>query len=183
MNRTIIIAAIVVIAIVAIVILSGTLYTIDESEQVVITQLGKIIGEPVTESGLHWKTPFIQTANKFDKRLLDWEGEKTVIKTIEQKFIYVEVFARWRIIDPKLYLETVSGNFEIASSRLDAIIDPLALRQGHGRGDLRQTIVVSQCGVSGERRVTTHLLGSRHLARFGRDRVVAQHRRLPYPGR
>ena len=125
MNRTIIFVAIAVVALVAIVILSGAFYIVDEAEQVVITQFGKIIGEPVTEPGLHFKTPFIQEAKTFPKRLLDWEGEKTVIKTIEQKFIYVEVFARWRVTDPKLFLQTVAGRIEIAQSRLDAVIDPI----------------------------------------------------------
>ena len=125
MNRTIILVAIAVVALVAIVILSGSLYIVDEAEQVVITQFGKIIGEPVTEPGLHFKTPFVQEARTFPKRLLDWEGDKTVIKTIEQKFIYVEVFARWRISDPKLFLQTVAGRIEIAQSRLDAVIDPV----------------------------------------------------------
>jgi len=126
MNRQLIVIGIVVaVVLIAVIIFSGAVYIVDESEQAVITQFGKIIGEPITEPGLHFKTPWIQEARKFDKRLLDWEGEKTVIKTVEQKFIYVEVFARWRITDPKLFLETVAGSFEIASSRLDAIIDPV----------------------------------------------------------
>lgn len=125
MNRLMIIVPIVVVLLIVLIVLSGALYIIDESKQVVITQFGKIIGEPITEPGLHIKMPFVQEANYFEKRLLDWEGEKTVIKTVEQKFIYVEVYARWRIADPKLFLQTVAGRFEIASSRLDAIIDPI----------------------------------------------------------
>jgi membrane protease subunit HflC len=124
-KQLLIIIPILVIVIVAILILSGTLYTIDESEQVVITQFGKIIGDPITEPGMHVKMPFIHQANYFDKRLLDWEGEKTVSKTLEQKFINVEVYARWRIIDPKLFLQTVSGRIATAQSRLDAVIDPI----------------------------------------------------------
>jgi membrane protease subunit HflC len=120
-----IVAGIIGVALIAIIVLSGSLYIVGESEQAVITQFGKIIGEPITEPGLHFKSPFIQEARMFEKRILDWEGEKTVIKTVEQKFIYVEVYGRWRIADPKLFLQTVAGSFEVASSRLDAIIDPI----------------------------------------------------------
>lgn len=126
MNRNFIIAIPVIIAAAVIILLaSGALYIIDESQQVVITQFGEIIGDPITDPGLHVKMPFVQDANYFDKRVLDWEGEKTVSKTLEQKFINVETYARWRIIDPKLFLQTVSGRFETALSRLDAIIDPI----------------------------------------------------------
>lgn len=125
MNKLVIIVAVVIIALVVIVIASGAFYTIDESQQVLITQFGEIIGDPIVEPGLHYKTPFIQDANYYDKRLLEWEGEKTVSKTKEQKFINVAVYARWKIVNAKLYRETVSGLFEIASGRLDAIIDPI----------------------------------------------------------
>lgn len=126
MKKTHIILIIVaVVIILALFTLGGSFYTVDESEQVVITQFGKIIGDPITEPGLHFKMPFIHDANYFDKRLLDWDGEKTVSKTKEQKFISVEVFARWKIVNPKLFLQTVSGRFETALSRLDALVDPV----------------------------------------------------------
>ena len=139
MNRLFIIVPIVVVALLVIVVLSGTFYIVDEGRQVVITQFGRIIGEPITEPGLHTKLPFVQTANYFEKRLLDWEGDRTVIKTVEQKFISIEVFARWRITDPKLYLQTVAGRFEVASSRLDAIIDPI-VRDVMANFELRELV-------------------------------------------
>jgi membrane protease subunit HflC len=124
-NKILIIIGVIVVAFLAIFMLSGAVYIVAENEQAVITQFGKIIGDPITEPGMHFKTPFIQEARMFEKRILDWEGEKTVIKTVEQKFIYVEVYGRWRITDPRLFLQTVAGSFEVASSRLDAIIDPI----------------------------------------------------------
>lgn len=140
MNRALlIIIPVVVVVVLALVVLAGAVYIIDESQQVVITQFGKVIGDPISEPGLHFKAPFIQDANYFDKRLLDWEGEKTVIKTVEQKFIYVEVYARWRISDPRRFLETVSGRFEIASSQLDAIIDPI-VRDIIAKYELRELV-------------------------------------------
>lgn len=124
-KQTIVIAVIVVLAIVALVVLSEAVYIIDETEQVVITQFGKIIGEPITQPGLHVKIPFLQQVNTFEKRLLDWKGEKTVSKTMEQKFINVEVYARWKIIDARTFLQSVSGRIQTALSRLDATIDPI----------------------------------------------------------
>jgi membrane protease subunit HflC len=122
-KKLILIIPIVIVALGFLLSASGTIYTIDESQQVVITQFGEIIGDPITEPGLRFKMPFIQDANYFDKRLLDWEGEKTVSKTKEQKFISVEVYARWRIVDPKVFLQSVAGREETAQSRLDATID------------------------------------------------------------
>jgi membrane protease subunit HflC len=126
MNRVpVTLIVVLVLALAAIVVVSEGLYIVDEAEQVVITQFGKIIGDPIREPGLHFKVPFLQQINTFDKRLLDWDGEKTVSKTLEQKFISVEVFARWKIIDPRIFLQTVSGRIETALSRLDATIDPV----------------------------------------------------------
>jgi len=126
MNKNTILLAIgALVLIVALAVVSESIYIVDETEQVVITQFGKIIGEPVTAPGLHVKVPFLQQVNSFEKRLLDWDGEKTVSKTLEQKFINVEVYARWRIIDARAFLQTVSGRVETALSRLDATIDPI----------------------------------------------------------
>lgn len=138
-KQLMIIIPIAVVALIIVLAASGAFYTIDESEQVVITQFGKIIGDVITEPGLHVKMPFIHEANYFDKRLLDWEGEKTVSKTLEQKFINVEVYARWRISDPKLLLQTVSGRIETAQSRLDAVIDPI-VRDVIARYELKELV-------------------------------------------
>jgi membrane protease subunit HflC len=124
-KQTITIIIIAVLAVVALAVLSEAIYIVDETEQVVITQFGKIIGDPITNPGLHVKIPFVHQVNTFDKRLLDWNGEKTVSKTLEQKFISVEVYARWRIIEPRTFLQTVSGRIQTALSRLDAVIDPV----------------------------------------------------------
>lgn len=124
-TKTIIAIVAVFVALAIIMVVSGAFYIVDESEQVIITQFGKIIGDPITEAGLHVKMPFVQEVTRFEKRLLDWEGEKTVSKTKEQKFIRVEVYARWRISDPKLFFTTVAGNVDTAISRLDLIIDPI----------------------------------------------------------
>jgi len=98
-------------------------YTVDETEQVVITQFGKVIGAPITEPGLKFKIPFIQIANRFPKNLLEWDGDPGQIPTLEKTYIWVDAFARWKIVDAVKFFQTVS-NVIGAKARLDDIIDP-----------------------------------------------------------
>jgi len=111
-----------IIALLAIFLFGGVFYTVDETEQVVITQFGKPVGEPITEAGLHIKLPFIQNANVFPKTLLEWNGDPGQIPTQDKTFIYVETFARWRIKDPLKYYETVYNEMA-AQKKLDDILD------------------------------------------------------------
>ncbi len=78
-------------------------YTISEREQVVITQFGKPVGEPLTEAGLKFKLPFIQSVNSIDKRILEWDGNPSDMPTKDKLYISVDLFARWRITDPLQY--------------------------------------------------------------------------------
>ncbi len=103
-------------------ILSGAFYMVNEAQQVVITQFGKPIGEPIKEPGLHFKLPFIQEANYFEKRFLAWDGEPNQIPTKDKRFIWVDTYARWRIADPLLFFQRLR-NQRIAQSRLDDILD------------------------------------------------------------
>jgi len=114
--------ALIVVIIVGLIILSGTLYTVDEAQQVVITQFGDPIGEPITKAGLYAKTPFIQKVNYFDKRILVWDGSPTQVPTKDKKYIWVDTTARWRIVDSLKFLQSV-GNERTALGRLDDIID------------------------------------------------------------
>jgi len=120
--------SIIVVAIIALIILSGTLYTVDQVEQVIITQFGKPVGKPVTEAGLHIKIPFIQKVNRFDKRLLSWDGSPTQIPTKDKKYIWVDSTARWRIVDPLKFMRT-TGNERTAMARLDDIVDSATRNQ------------------------------------------------------
>ena len=97
-------------------------YLVTETQQAVITQFGEPVGGAVREAGLHWKTPFIQTVNYFDKRMLEWDGYPSEIPTKDKKFIWVDVTARWRITDPLKFLQTMRHETN-AQSRLDDIID------------------------------------------------------------
>jgi len=98
-------------------------YVIDETEQVVITQFGRVIGKPKTSPGLYFKIPMIQNANFFPKNLLEWDGDAGQVPTLDKTFIYVDAFARWKIVDPLKFFQTVN-NVVGALARLDDIIDP-----------------------------------------------------------
>jgi modulator of FtsH protease HflC len=100
----------------------GSLYSVYEWEQVVITRFGEPVGDPVTEPGLHAKVPFVDTINRFDKRWLAWDGDPNQIPTADKKFIQVDTFARWRIKDPLTFFRAVTDE-RGGQSRLDDIID------------------------------------------------------------
>ena len=103
------------------VFITGAAYTVKEYHQVVITEFGKPIGEPITKAGLHFKTPFIQKANRFDKRALEWDGEPNEMPTREKTYIVVDTFGRWKIKDAKLYLESLQEERR-AQSRINDIL-------------------------------------------------------------
>lgn len=112
---------------VAVFIVAAALYTsafvVDETEQVVVTRFGKIVREPITDPGLNFRLPFFDKVNKYPKNLLFWDGDPGQIPTLEKTYIWVDAFARWRIIDPIKFKQTVDTVFS-AQSRLDEIIDP-----------------------------------------------------------
>jgi len=119
-NLTHFIIAVVVIVFISLV--SGVFYIVDESKQVIITQFGKPVGDPIQEAGLHFKMPFIQKASYFEKRLLEWDGHPNQIPTKDKKYIWVDTTARWRIKDPLKFMQSVN-NETAAQARLDDIID------------------------------------------------------------
>jgi modulator of FtsH protease HflC len=99
----------------------GSFYTVDQTEQVIITQFGKPVGEPITEPGLHFKVPFVQSVNSLDKRFLEWDGAPVAIPTRDKTYIHVDTFARWRIEDPKTYFVRLHDE-RSAQSRLEDIL-------------------------------------------------------------
>ncbi|MDZ7268359.1 MAG: protease modulator HflC [candidate division KSB1 bacterium] len=109
-------------ALVSLLAANAALYTLDETEQAIITQFGQPVGRPVRDAGLHVKLPFIQKVTFFDKRILEWDGAPNQIPTEDKKYIWVNTFARWRIVDPLKFYQSVN-NETAAQSRLDDIID------------------------------------------------------------
>ena len=116
-------AIILVIAVVVILIGFASAYIVDETEQVVVTQFGKVVGKTKVEPGLYFKVPFIQNTTYFPKNLLEWDGDPGQIPTLDKTYIWVDTFARWRIVDAIKFFQTVN-NTTSAQGRLDDIIDP-----------------------------------------------------------
>ena len=111
----------VIVIVILLIIGSFCVYTVDETEQVVITKFGKPIGAPIKDPGLKFKIPFY-TATVFPKNLLEWDGDPDQYPTLDKTFIWVDTFARWKIVDPLKYFETLN-NETAAQSRLDAILN------------------------------------------------------------
>jgi membrane protease subunit HflC len=109
------------ILLLGLIILGSSTYTVDEVEQVIITQFGKPVGKPIVEAGLKFKVPFIQEVNPIDKRVLEWDGAPSDMPTKDKLYISVDLFARWRIVDPLQYFLRLRDE-RSAQSRLDDIL-------------------------------------------------------------
>ena len=120
MNKVLQIIIIVVLAITGYVGMSSV-YTVNEVEQVIITQFGKPVGEPITTAGLKVKMPFVQEVNPIEKRVLEWDGSPSDMPTKDKLYISVDLFARWRITDPLQYFLRLRDE-RSAQSRLDDIL-------------------------------------------------------------
>ena len=103
-------------------LLDQATYTVSETEQVIITQFGDPVGDPVISPGLHFKVPFIQRVNVFDNRFLEWDGNPNQVPTRDRRFILVDTYARWRSTDPLLFFQRLRDE-RGAQSRLDDILD------------------------------------------------------------
>lgn len=118
----------IIIALLAIFVLAlaffvfGLAYIVPETHQVVITQFGDPVGDPITAAGLHFKKPFIQEAHFFEKRLLAWDGDPNQIPTRDKKYIWVDSTARWKITNALKFLQTI-GDERQAHAKLDDIIN------------------------------------------------------------
>jgi len=114
--------SIIILIIILLIAFFSSAYIVDETEQVIITQFGEAIGDAKKEPGLKFKIPLIQQANYFPKNLLEWDGDAGQIPTLDKTFIWVDTFARWKIVDPLKFFQTVN-NVSGVYSRLDDIID------------------------------------------------------------
>ena len=120
--RNVLVPLAIVLAVAGGFLLLNSAYIVSETQQAVVTQFGQPVGSAVREAGLHWKSPFVQEVHYFDKRLLEWDGYPSEIPTKDKKFIWVDVTARWQIVDPLKFLQTMRHEMN-AQSRLDDIID------------------------------------------------------------
>jgi len=119
-------------------VLYSAVYVVDETQQVIITQFGDPVGDAITEPGVKLKMPFIQVANYFDKRFLEWDGDANQVPTRDKRFIWVDSYARWRISDPLRFFERLRDELG-AKSRLDDILDG-ETRNAVARHDLVEVV-------------------------------------------
>lgn len=123
MNRVFV--PVLVLVLLVLMVASGIFYRVDMTEQVIITQFGEPVGQPIIMPGLRIKLPFVQEVRRFDKRILEWDGSPDQIPTLDKRFILLDTTARWRISDPLRFLQSV-GDERSAQSRLDDLIDSAA---------------------------------------------------------
>lgn len=110
------------LAFVAILALWNAGYVVNEAEQVILTQFGRPVGNPVSVPGFHLKVPFVQVVHRFEKRFLEWDGEANQLPTRDKRFIWVDTYARWQISDPLKFFQRLKDE-RGAQTRLDDILD------------------------------------------------------------
>lgn len=156
---------------VLLVVLTAFVFSVSETEQVVVTQFGSPKRE-IKEAGLHFKVPFIEQINTFERRVLEWDGKPTQVPTVDKRYIWVDSFARWRIEDPLTFFKTVTLE-ESAQSRLDDIING-SVRNKISSYPLIDTVRTSDremtvmVGLEGE------LTGEVQNVQAGRERIVEE---------
>ncbi|NOX88141.1 MAG: protease modulator HflC [Calditrichaeota bacterium] len=111
-----------IIAVFIFIILISSAFVVNETEQVIITRLGKPVREPIVTPGIHFKLPLVEEATFFDKRFLEWDGDANQVPTRDKRFIWVDTYARWRISEPLLFFQRVRDE-RGAQARLDDILD------------------------------------------------------------
>lgn len=142
-----VVAALVLVVVLTILGFSST-YTVDQAEQAIVLQFGAPVGDPVTEPGLHFKLPFIQEVRRFDKRVLSWDGDPNQVPTRGEQFISVDTTARWRIVDPLVFLQSVRDT-RGARNRLNDILDSV-VRDHISASDLTEIVRSHDWAVSEE---------------------------------
>ncbi len=113
---------VIILGLIVLLAVGNSLYVVKEPHQVIITQFGKPVGDPVVTPGLKFKLPFIQHVHRFEKRFLEWDGDANELPTRDKRFIWVDNYARWRITDPLLFFQRLK-NEQGAQTRLDDILD------------------------------------------------------------
>ena len=143
-------------------------YILPEGQQAVVTQFGAPVGDPVTEAGLKFKTPFIQEVRYFEKRVLIWDGDPNQIPTHDKTFVYIDATARWKISDALRYMQAV-GNENRAQTLLDDIIAS-SIRDLVNRNELVE-IIRSSDWVPGAKRKGVAVKAEEDSIKYGRDKI------------
>lgn len=163
--------------------LFSSAYVVDETQVVVVTQFGKPVGEPKTEPGIYFKIPIIQKTNYFPKNLLEWDGDPGQIPTLDKTYIWVDTFARWKIVDPLKFFQTVN-NVLGAQARLDDILDA-AVRNLITSHPLIETVRNSNRPLGGEEYYSTQARTERDVmvtnVKIGRARIMEEIKKQAQP--
>ncbi len=159
-----------VLAVTAVVVGFASIYTLDETEQAVITRFGEPRGKAVTEPGLHFKAPFVDRVNRFDKRWQPWRGDPNQIPTRDKKYIWVDTFARWRIVDPLQFFQRMRDERN-ALSRLSDIIDG-ETRNTIASFNLIEAVRASNRAFEDEEYAQTERQEALETVEHGRDRLT-----------
>ena len=160
-----------VIVLIAVIVLSMTIYTVPETQQVIITRLGKPVRE-VTKPGLKTRLPFIEKVIRIEKRFLEWDGDPNQLPTRDKRFIFVDTYARWRITDATKYYQRLRDEYG-AQSRLDDILD------GETRNTVANHDLIEVVRTSDREFAVTEELGAGREAltfdiKVGRDKLAAE---------
>jgi len=157
----------IIIVVGLIVTVANGFYVLEEGKQAVITQFGRPVGQPITEAGLHFKTPYIQEATYFEKKILIWDGDPNQIPTNDKTFVYLDVTARWRITDALVFLQAVNNETR-AQTILDDIIDG-TVRDLINKNDLVEIIRSSDFSPE----TMTNSAVELEKLKYGRDKISA----------
>ncbi|MBC8245196.1 MAG: protease modulator HflC [Verrucomicrobia bacterium] len=135
---------------IAVITFFSSIYIVDETEQVFVTRFGKTVREPInapetkdgeekpSQAGYYFRVPFVDKVRSFDKRYLEWDGKPNEVSTKEKKFIYIDTYARWRIVDAKIFYKNL-GDVDFAKLRLNGILDG-AVRNVIAANDLVEVV-------------------------------------------
>ncbi|MFW7377310.1 MAG: protease modulator HflC [Oligoflexus sp.] len=161
------------------ILIRGTFFTVQEWQQAIIVQFGRIVGEPKVDAGLHFKLPFVQEVRYFDKRMITWDGEPSQVPTRDKKFIFVDTTARWRISDPVLFLQTVQSEAQ-AMRRITSIIDGKikTIVSNHNlvetvrnTNNIIEKVRQAEENLDGDTDVDERITGDIEKVEFGRERL------------
>jgi len=147
-------------------------YVVKETDQVILTQFGKPIGEPVTEAGLHFRLPFIQEVNRIEKRFLPWDGPANEMSTKDKTYLIIDTYARWRISDAMQYFLRLRDE-RSALSRLDDILGS-ETRNAVAKQELIEIVRTSKDRVAVTDKLLTEGMGNvgmLYSIKFGREKV------------
>ncbi|MBW2351018.1 MAG: protease modulator HflC [Deltaproteobacteria bacterium] len=165
----------IIVIIIAVSVVGGVFFIVDETQQAIVTQFGKPVGTPITTPGLHMKLPFIQNINYFDKRFLAWDGDPNQIPTKDKRFIWVDTYARWHITDSLLFFQRLRDE-RGAYSRLDDILD------GETRNAIAKHVLIELVrSTNPGDNETKEDMGSLKPIKFGREKLEQEVLRAASP--